>query len=216
VTPPSDPAVPTDRDLTQFFRVIGQGDTATATQMLQATPALATTRLGQGSKKAKSVEFFIDERLLQIYTGHTALHVAAATYDADFARRLVAGGADVRARNRRGAEPLHAATHGGPGSTVWDPPRQAAIIHYLVSAGADPDARASGGITPLHRAVRNRCTAAVQALLDAGADADLPNDHGSTALSLAHQTTGRGGTGSAEAKAEQAQIIGILESRAKA
>jgi ankyrin repeat protein len=76
--------------------------------------------------------------------------------------------------------------------------------------GADPDAAAMGGVTPLHRAVRNRCSAAVEALLAAGADPRLTNDHGSTAADLAHWTTGRGGTGSPAAKAEQRIIIDLL------
>src|SRR4051812_50166439 len=94
----------------------------------------------------------------------------------------------------------------------WNPARQRAVILYLIEAGADPNATASGGVTPLHRAVRNRCSAAVQALLRAGADRKAANDSGSTALTLAHWTTGRGGSGSPEAKAEQERIIGILTS----
>jgi hypothetical protein len=86
----------------------------------------------------------------------------------------------------------------------------------LVAAGAtranpvDPDAVAAGGVTPLHRAVRNRCSAAVRALLDAGADPRRANENGSTATKLAGLTTGRGGTGSPEAKAEQAKILSML------
>jgi hypothetical protein len=60
--------------------------------------------------------------------------------------------------------------------------------------------------------VRNRCSAAVEALLSAGADPDLENDRGSTASDLARWTTGRGGTGSEEARAEQGTIIELLES----
>lgn len=76
--------------------------------------------------------------------------------------------------------------------------------------GADPDAVATGGVTPLHRAVRNRCAAAVRALLDAGADPHRANNNGSTAIMLAQWTTGRSGSGSPEAKAEQEKILSIL------
>jgi ankyrin repeat protein len=120
-------------------------------------------------------------------------------------------GAGGGARDRRAADPLHAATTGGPGSATWNPPRQQAVIAYLVAAGADPNATAAGGVTPLHRAVRNRCSGAVEALLSAGADPRLANDSGSTAADLAQWTTGRGGTGSAEAKAEQQIIIDLLD-----
>jgi hypothetical protein len=53
----------------------------------------------------------------------------------------------------------------------------------------------------------------VQALLDAGADPSRANDNGSTAFMLTEHTTGRGGTGSPEAKAEQEKIIRLLRSR---
>jgi Ankyrin repeats (many copies) len=84
---------------------------------------------------------------------------------------------------------------------------------YLIDVGADPDAVAAGGVTPLHRAVRNRCAAAVRALLDAGADPQRPNNNGSTAIMLARWTTGRPGSGSPEAKAEQDKILSILNAR---
>ena len=99
----------------------------------------------------------------------------------------------------------------GPEPAHWNPTQQRAVILYLVEAGADPNAKAAGGVTPLHRAVRNRCSAAVEALLSVGADPHLANDSGSIASDLAHWTTGRGGTGSAEAKAEQEIIIRLLD-----
>jgi ankyrin repeat protein len=193
-----------DRDLIRMIRALGSGDTKGAAALLEASPELV------GAVLERDEERFLEERRAQLYAGDTALHVAACAYDVEAARILVAAGADIRARNRRGAEPLHSAVIGGPGSSTWDPPRQVAVIAYLVDAGADPNARASGGVTPLHRAARNRCSAAVQALLDAGADPSLTNDKGSTAMTLAHWTTGRSGSGSPEAHAEQAAIVQIL------
>src|SRR5262249_5525994 len=61
--------------------------------------------------------------------------------------------------------------------------------------------------SPLHRAVRTRCAAAAECLLQAGADPTLRNKSGSTPFHLAVQTTGRGGSGTDEAKAAQEQII---------
>lgn len=81
----------------------------------------------------------------------------------------------------------------------------------LVEAGADPDATDKSGVTPLHRAVRTRSTGAVAALLAAGADPGRPNKTGSTPHDLAQWTTGRGGSGSPEARAEQRAIIRLLE-----
>ena len=136
---------------------------------------------------------------------------AGFSYDSAMARALIARGADIRARNRRGAEPLHAAVIGNPNSPTWNPADQCQIIELLVASGADPNATAAGGVTPLHRAVRNRCSAAVETLLRAGANPRLPNDSGSTAADLAASTTGRGGSGSAEAKAEQRIILDVLD-----
>jgi ankyrin repeat protein len=201
-----------DRALITLMRAISSGDGGIASQLLEAAPQLALARLvAAGATRATAAEFFLPECGVYMYAGHTALHVAAAAYNLEFARKLVGAGADVRAKNRRGAEPLHEAVNGAPGSRAWDPPRQAAMVAYLIEAGADPDAVATGGVTPLHRAVRNRCTAAVRALLDAGADPHRTNNNGSTAIMLARWTTGRGGSGSPEAKAEQDKILAIFE-----
>src|SRR6185295_18556673 len=122
---------------------------------------------------------------------------------------LVAQGADCRARNRRGAEPLHYAAD----ANHWDPTAQAETIEYLVSVGADPNALDRSGVAPLHRAVRTRSLPAVRALLDGGAKPRAPNKAGSTPLHLAVQTTGRGGSGSEHAREQQAGIIKLLLER---
>lgn len=192
------------KDLPSLLRAIATGDRQSATKSLDATPSLVTARL------ARPDELFIEQCHAQLYEGDTALHAAAFAYDVQLAQELIARGADISARNRRGAQPLHAATNGVPGSTNWNPTAQQAIIQFLIEAGADPNATAAGGATPLHRAIRNRCSAAVDQLLRSGANPHLPNDHGSTPSDLAHRTTGRGGTGSDEAKAEQQIIIALL------
>jgi ankyrin repeat protein len=205
-------SVASDRELLTFMRAIADGDTATTTRLLAATPELVSAQLLTNATRTTADDFFLSQLHMQLYSGDTALHVAAAAYDTVFARTLIEAGADVRARNRRGAEPIHAAVIGAPGSNSWAPERQVAAIRYLIEAGADPEATAAGGVTPLLRAVRNRCSAAVRALLDAGVDPQRRNERGSSPLDLARVTSGRGGTGSPEAKAEQARIIRMLES----
>jgi Ankyrin repeats (many copies) len=184
---------------------IASADHTAARVMLDAAPSLVTAGLARGDER------FLVQRQTQLYQGDTALHAAAFTYDAGMAAELLRRGAGIGARNRRGAEPLHAAVIGVPGSPTWDPDRQVEVITLLVGAGADVNASAAGGITPLHRAVRNRCSAAVEILLQAGADPSLTNDRGSTAADLARWTTGRGGTGTEEARAEQAAIVTLLD-----
>jgi ankyrin repeat protein len=195
----------TIEDFPALLVAIAAGDRAIVKASLDAVPQLATARL------ARSDECFIAECRAQVYEGDTALHVAAFAYDVELAEDLVVRGADVRARNRRGAEPLHAAVSGGPGATHWNPIRQQAIIEYLVGTGADPNAAALGGVTPLHRAVRNRCSAAVETLLRAGANPRSANANGSTPAHLALHSTGRGGVGSNLAKLEQQRIITLLQ-----
>ena len=197
-----------DAALLEFMRAISAGT------LVARSPALAGAQLTRGGTRANAPDFFLPELRLQLYAGDTALHVAAAAYNLPLATSLVAAGADIRARNRRGAEPLHAATIGNPVADTWNPQRQAAMITFLVGVGADPNSPAAGGVTPLHRAVRNRCSAAVRALLNAGADPSLANNNGSTPAALAEWTTGRGGSGSPEAKAEQAAIVTMLAAHA--
>jgi len=119
-------------DLTRLLVAIAARDHRAAVGMLDSMPSLATDCL------ARRDEFFLAERRAQVYEGDTALHAAAFSYDPAMARELVVRRADARARNRRGAEPLHAAVIGAPGSPTWDPTRQRAVILSLSLSGRDP------------------------------------------------------------------------------
>jgi Ankyrin repeats (many copies)/Ankyrin repeat len=197
-----------DAPLTPFCRAIGARDVQAAVRLV--TPELARARVGKGARGHGDGDSWLAEIGHYVYVGDTALHVAAAGYGARAARALVAAGADVTARNRRGAAPLHYAADGAPGTRHWDAAAQAETVAALLQAGADPDATDNSGVTALHRAVRTRCAAAVAALLDGGADPARPNRNGSTPLLLATRTTGRGGSGSPEARAQQREIIQLL------
>jgi hypothetical protein len=196
------------RDLVE---AIVAGNSATAIKLLNALPQLAKECAAQGATRQAPKQGFFDQIRHYMYEGDTALHMAAAAFQVRIAQELMARGANARAKNRRGAQPLHYAVDGGPGLPAWDPGAQTEIITMLIRAGADPNAVDKSGVAPLHRAVRNRCAPAVGALIDGGADPRAPNKSGSTPLLLATQNTGRGGSGSAEAKAQQQEILRLLE-----
>ena len=79
-----------DGDLRRVVDAIVANDEALFTWLIDAFPALATAS----------------------FAGDTALHFAAASHRCAMADRLLRAGAEVRAKNRRGGEPLHAAAFG--------------------------------------------------------------------------------------------------------
>ena len=189
----------------EFIRLVVAGDIDRVSRRLSAVPALASTASPVGATRQQATDFFFTAISHYLYAGDTALHMAAAAFSRPMAELLMTQGADCRARNRRGAEPLHYAADGRR-----EPRAQAGVIDYLISMGAEPNAVDKTGVAPLHRAVRTRSLAAVRALLDGGADPRKPNKAGSTPLHLAVQPTGASGSGSDQARRQQAQIIGLL------
>src|SRR5262245_49220239 len=192
-----------------FVRDVVYGDIDEVSRRLAANPALATARAEVGATRQGATDFFFREIAHYLYAGDTALHMAAAAFRRPHAELLVAHGADWRAKNRRGAQPLHYAAD----ANRWEPTAQAETIVYLLSVGADPNALDNSGVAPLHRAVRTRSLPAARALLNGGANPRAPNKSGTTPLHLAVQTTGRGGSGSTHARQQQAGIIRLLLER---
>jgi ankyrin repeat protein len=193
-------------DFLDFIRLVVDGKAAAVSRRLRANPELARVASPAGATRREAESFFFTEIRHYLYAGDTALHMAAAAFSRPVAELLVSHGADCRAKNRRGAAPLHYAAD----ANHWQPRAQADVIEFLISIGADPNAADKSGVAPLHRAVRTRSSSAVRALLDGGANPRLPNKSGSTPLHLAVQTTGRGGSGSEEARLQQAGIIRLL------
>lgn len=192
----------------EFLRLIHlvvAGKTSEARRLLQAAPSLATTCAQAGAIRGDSRPFFFAAIGHYLYQRDTALHMAAAAHQPEIVQLLLAHGADVHARNRMGAEPLHYAADGSR-----NPDAQADTIRALVAAGADPNAVCKRGVAPLHRAVRTRSSAAVRALLAAGANPRKRNGNGSTPQQLAKWTTGKSGSGTERARHEQAEIIRLL------
>jgi hypothetical protein len=162
-------------DLTRLLVAIANLDHKAAVDLLSATPSLATASL------ARPDEFFLAERLAPALRRRHRVACRGVQLRPRNGTRPDHPGCGHPGQKSAGAEPLHAAVIGVPGSASWNPACQRDVIRYLIEAGADPSAAAAGGVTPLHRAIRNRCSAAVEALLRAGADARLPNDRGTTA-----------------------------------
>ena len=95
--------------------------------------------------------------------GYTALLFAARVGDLASARLLVAAGADVNDAPPYGTSAAVVAAHSGHGD----------VAAYLLEQGADPNA-AEAGYTALHAAILHKDAALVRALLDRGADPDMP------------------------------------------
>jgi ankyrin repeat protein len=193
-----------------LLRAIAGQERPTSQRLLAEQPALARLALDVGASRQTATSFFLDEISHYAYGGDTALHLAAAAHDPAMAELLLAHGADIRAKNRRGAEPLHYGCDGDPSAKACDPAAQQASVELLLRAGADPNAVDKNGVAALHRAVRSRSVGAVRALLENGVDAARENESGSAPLHLAVQDTGRSGSGSPAARRAQADVIRLL------
>jgi hypothetical protein len=190
-----------DPQVDALFQAILDDDGATVHQLVTADSSLVFRRVGEPRLYESKIFHWI-------YVGDTALHLAAAGYRVEIVRLLLAAGADPNAAmNHRDSGPLHYAADGYIVGPAWDPERQARTVVCLLSAGAAVNAQDKNGAAPLHRAVRTRCAAAARVLLRAGGDPSLRNKSGSTPFHLAVQNTGRGGTGTDEARAAQREII---------
>lgn len=112
------------------------------------------------------------------YFGRTPLHLAVVNSRHDLVNMLIESGADVSARDQYGNTPLHLA--------AFCHRRQMARV--LLSKGASVNARNGQGSTPLHVAVFVKAPLDVtQVLIDGGADPDLPDNRGRSALDLARE-----------------------------
>lgn len=199
-----------DPTMMALIRAIACEDVDQAVELIDALPQLATMRVHMGATRADAKSYFFEQISHYVYAGDSVLHVAAAAHNDDISKRLLKNGADVGAKNRRGAEPLHYASDSRSTVSLRKPQAQIDTISLLIAFGANPNAVDMDGVVPLHRAVRTRSVDAVRALLSGGADFRKRNKSGSTPMHLAVQNTGRGGSGAPEAKAHQKNIIEVL------
>ena len=196
--------------LLALIRAIANLNIEKASALLDQDRSLASAALVTGATRANAESFYFERIAHYAYAGDTALHIASAAYLPGLVTQLLACGAKVSVANRRGAQPIHYASDGGPTAGRSNEQDQADVIHALVKHGADPNAVDKSEVAPIHRAVRCRCTGALEALLDNGAYPRLRNGSGSTPLHLAVLDTGRGGAGLPESRDAQIRIVRIL------
>jgi ankyrin repeat protein len=106
---------------------------------------------------------------------NSALFAAADAGCDDLARRLLAAGASLEARDRLGAMPLTHAARAG----------QRALVELFLGKGAPIDGRDIAGSTALYVAAENERQATVALLLAKGANPNLPGRSGLTPLTAA-------------------------------
>jgi ankyrin repeat protein len=125
-----------DAEIRTLVTAIVHGDVAEFSRLLSENPVLAKARFEVTNATRQSAkENFVAEVGRYIYRGDSALHFAAAAYNAEMISRLIELGADVRAKNRLGDEALHSAATGSPGSERWSPMAQSDAIRVLVEGG---------------------------------------------------------------------------------
>src|SRR5205807_7283667 len=129
-----------DGALLALFGAITSRDHRDIARRLDSSRDLVSRLLLVKTSRQGPHGYFLTAIRHYVYRGDTALHVAAAAHHRGTAELLVGRGANVRARNRRGAEPIHYAADGSPGAEYWDPMAQGEVIAYLIEAGADPNA----------------------------------------------------------------------------
>ncbi|KDQ05848.1 hypothetical protein BOTBODRAFT_39942 [Botryobasidium botryosum FD-172 SS1] len=106
--------------------------------------------------------------------GRTKLHHAIRVKDLQLAKQLVEQGADVRARDGHGSEPLHfLARLETDYLDILSPSPFAEIIQVLLSAGAELNAQGQRGLPPLYHAYQQNSSLIFRLLVDAGADLSL-------------------------------------------
>ncbi|PHH73422.1 hypothetical protein CDD82_5486 [Ophiocordyceps australis] len=116
-------------------------------------------------------------------TGNTPLHLAVRRQDATVVAILLFKGAVVNAKNTSGTTPLQMTANQFRGELVR---RHAEVLSHLLQSGARVDEPAGAlNRTPLHWAVIAGCAQAVAMLLEAKADARLPDQDGYDAVALA-------------------------------
>ncbi len=167
--------------LADVFAAIRADDSAALTRLLDADPALAGAR--EGGLSAISLAAYMGKPtlvdLVRARRGTPDAFEAAILGDAEAVRAALGAGQDIDAFAPDGFTLLALAV-------FFNHPM---LAKTLIDAGADPSLRASNAqqVGPIHAAVARGDLASLEALLQAGGDANLPQGQGVTPLhSAAH------------------------------
>jgi uncharacterized protein len=211
-----------------LFAAIESADVDRVRGLIDADPALATSRDADGVSALMRARYRFDDALVDAVRARVPVldpFEAAAFGDVRRLGELVAAdSASVDARSADGFTPLHLAAffghldaarmlmaHGADvdaRGTGWmtgtalhsaASARHAEVVGSLLEAGADPSARQSGGWIPLHAAARNGDSVSVALLLAAGSDPAAVNDEGMSVLEMARQSGDEEATAMVEA-----------------
>lgn len=131
------------------FEAAALGAVERLRELLAAAPAAASARAPDGFGALGLAAYFRQADAVDVLLAAgapvdepsanemrvTPLHSAAASRQLEIARRLVAHGANVDARQRHGFTPLHSAAHNG----------DLALVELLCAHGADRQARSDDG-----------------------------------------------------------------------
>lgn len=101
-----------------------------------------------------------------MYSGYTAIHVAALYGHVDVVEILLKYSANIDEEDLTGKRrPLHFAAGG----------RQRAMVKFLIQKGAQIDAKACNAVQPIHEASWSGSIEILDALIEAGADISCPD-----------------------------------------
>lgn len=175
-------------------RLIQAGADVSAANAYGATPLSEAATVGNAEMIGALIAAGVDVDAANA-DGQTALMIVARSSNVDAARLLIEHGADVNAKE----------SWRGQTALMWAAAqRQPEMTALLIDNGAELDARSNlnqwerqvsvepraqwrppGGWSALAYAARQGCVECARVLLEAGADADLGNEEGMTALLIA-------------------------------
>jgi ankyrin repeat protein len=136
---------------------------------------------GHLAKVEELLDAGCDPNMAHPQYGNTPLSGACFTNRVEVVRRLLQRGADPNLRITY-RSPVDGRVEKGVVALMFA--RSLEAVTVLLEGGADPNIQADEGVTPLMRAVLAAPPAAVDALLAAGANAQVRNRSGDTAADL--------------------------------